>query len=128
MTPAEKKKLRRKWNSHSSRDSTGSQRLCNTENRITRSLDSFSRELRLFSEVHDRRHRRFARFNILRSHETLSKESLVRRRPYVEDRDLGFPAVCPAIDQLSGIFKEEESTFLRGRCAWWRLREAESRD
>lgn len=120
MTPPQIEISEGKWNSHSSGDTTGNQRLRNTHNRITRSLDSFSRELRLFGKVDNRRYRRFACFNILRSHETLTKESLVWQSLYDEDRDLSFQAQFARQPINSPvIIGEEKPAFVRSRWACW---------
>jgi hypothetical protein len=82
-----KEKEKEKCNSQSSGESTCEQRLANTENSVARSLHTLSRQLRLLRQIHNRRHRRFARLHVLRSHyekkekrKTLRKISSGRKR------------------------------------------------
>lgn len=60
---------RREKDSHCAGNSSCNQRFANTENSIAWGFNAFSCKLGLFRQINDRRHRRFARLHILRSHQ-----------------------------------------------------------
>lgn len=61
--------VKRNHNSHSSGDTPGDKRLANTVNLISRRLDVVLGELRLLRQIHNLRHSRLPRLNILRRHQ-----------------------------------------------------------